>query len=175
MAIKPKGLIWLFACAVTAAEVPRPEVPENLKAPDTEVVLVKALGKGKQIYACKAKADNATQFEWVLARPDADLSDEQGAKIGRHYTGPTWEAADGSKVTGQVLQRANAPQPGAVPWLLLKAKTNEGTGKFSHVNYIQRVNTAGGVAPAGGCDQQHAGAETSVNYQADYYFYGPRP
>jgi len=175
MAMKPQGLIWLFAFGLVAAEIPRPEVPDNLQAPDTEVVLLKALGRGKQIYACKAKADNVTQFEWVLARPQADLLNEQDARIGKHYEGPTWEAADGSKVTGQVLQRANSPQPGAVPWLLLKAKTNEGTGTFGRVTYIQRVNTAGGTAPAEGCDQQHAGAEASVNYQADYYFYVPRP
>jgi hypothetical protein len=175
MTMKPQRLIWLLASCLVAAEIPPPEVPENLRAPDTEVVLLKALGKGRQIYACKAKADNQTQFEWVLARPQADLLNEQGTKIGKHYEGPTWEATDGSKVIGQVQQRANAPQPDAVPWLLLKAKTNLGTGTFGRVTYIQRVNTAGGVAPAGGCDQQHAGAEASVDYQADYYFYGPRP
>jgi len=175
MTMNPRSLTWLFAFGLAAAEISRPEVPENLKAPDTEVVLLKALGKGKQIYACKPKADNQTQFEWALARPQADLLNGQGAKIGKHYEGPAWEATDGSKVTGQVQQRADAAQPDAVPGLLLKAKTNEGTGTFGRVTYIQRVNTAGGAAPAGGCDQRHAGAEASVDYQADYYFYGPRP
>ena len=173
--MKAHGLIWLFAFGLVAAEIPRPEVPDNPKVPDTAVVLLKALGKGSQIYACKAKADSVTQFEWVLARPQADLLNEQDAKIGKHYEGPSWEATDGSRVTGQVEQRANAPRPDAVPWLLLKAKTNEGKGTFGRVTYIQRINTTGGTAPAGGCDQQHAGAEASVNYQADYYFYGPRP
>ena len=175
MTMKAHGLIWLFAFGVATAEILPPQVPESLKAPATELVLLKAVGKGKQIYACKAKVDNAAQFEWVLARPDADLLNDQGAKIGKHYAGPTWEAVDASKVVGQVQQRANAPQPEAVPWLLLKAKANEGTGKFSHVSYIQRVNTAGGVAPAGGCDKEHAGNEVSIDYHADYYFYGPRP
>lgn len=175
MTMKAQGLIWLCAVGMVAAEIPPPQVPESLKPPDTQIVLFKALGKGKQIYACKAKADNASQFEWALARPDADLWDGQGAKIGRHFAGPTWEATDGSKVIGQVQQRANSPQPDAVPWLLLKAKINEGTGKFSRVSYIQRVNTVGGTAPAAGCGNEHAGAEASSDYQADYYFYGPRP
>jgi hypothetical protein len=39
----------------------------------------------------------------------------QGKRIGGHYAGPTWEANDGSKVVGEVLQRADAPRPGAVP------------------------------------------------------------
>jgi len=173
MAMKLEVLTCLFAFSPVAAEVPAPQVPDNLRAPTTEVVLFKALGKGKQIYACKAQADS--QFAWVLARPDADLVDENGVKIGRHYEGPTWEAADGSKVIGQVIQRTNSPEAGAVAWLLLKAKENQGNGKFSHISYIQRVNTAGGVAPAGGCDQDHAGAEASIDYHADYFFYGPRP
>jgi len=173
--MKPHGLTCLLAFGLLAAEIPPPQVPENLKAPETEVVLLKAFGKGKQIYACKAKSDNAAQFEWVLARPDADLLDAQGAKLGKHYAGPTWEATDGSKVIGQVQQRANAPQPDAVPWLLLKAKSTQGVGTLGHVTYIQRVNTAGGVAPAGGCDKDHASAEVSIDYHADYYFYGPRP
>lgn len=175
MTRKPHALTWLFAFGLAAAEIPPPQIPENLKAPNTEVIILKALGKGRQIYTCKAKADNAAQFEWVLARPDAELWNEQGAKIGKHYAGPAWEATDGSQVIGQVLQRANSPQPDAVPWLLLKAKITQGTGTMGHVTYIQRVNTVGGVAPAGGCDKQHAGSEESVNYQADYYFYGPRP
>jgi len=169
------ALTGTFAIALAAAEIPPPQVPENLKAPDTEIVQLKALGRGRQIYVCKAKTENATQFEWVLARPQADLWNEHGEKIAKHYEGPAWEASDGSKVVGQVQQRADAPQPDAVPWLLLKAKTNDGAGAFGHVTYIQRVNTAGGAAPAVGCDQAHAGAEASVDYQADYYFYAPRP
>jgi hypothetical protein len=53
----------------------------------------------------------------------------------------------------------------------LKAKSNEGTGTFSKVTYIQRVDTAGGKAPSDGCDQAHADAEARVDYTAYYYFY----
>ena len=171
----PLGLIWHFSLALSAAEISPPQVPENLRAPSTEVVLLRATGKGKQIYACQAKADNSSQFDWVLARPQADLLNAEGEKIGKHYEGPTWEATDGSKVTGQVEQRASAPQPDAVPWLLLKAKASQGAGALGRVTYIQRVNTVGGAAPKVGCDPVHAGAEASVEYRADYYFYGPRP
>lgn len=78
----------------------------------------------------------------------------------------------GGKVTGEVQQRAQAPRAGAVPWLLLKAKTAEGPGTLGRVTYIQRVNTMGGAAPVEGCDQAHAGKGVAVDYQADYYFYG---
>lgn len=130
-----------------------------------------AFGKGKQIYACQPSPQDKAKFEWILEKPQADLLDGQGKRIGKHYEGPTWEAADGSKVTGEVQQRTQAPRVGAVPWLLLKAKTTEGAGAFARVTYIQRVNTMGGAAPAEGCDVAHAGRESAVDYQADYYFY----
>jgi len=164
----------LIACATAGAQIAPPQVPENLKAPDSEVVLLKVLGKGKQIYLCSAKPGAEGQFAWVLDRPQADLMDEKGAVIGKHYKGPIWEAADGSKVGGQVQQRASAPNANAVPWLLLKATSHEGSGTFARVSYIQRVDTEGGLAPAAGCDASHAGAEASVDYQATYLFYVAR-
>jgi hypothetical protein len=166
---------FLFlAAGLIAAEISPPHVPENLKVPGAESVVLKALGRGKQIYACQAAAAHPAIFQWVLEKPQADLLDERGKKIGRHYEGPAWEATDGSKVIGEVRERAKAPREGAVPWLLLKAKSTEGAGTFGRVTYIQRVDTVGGVAPAGGCDQSHAGAEVAIDYQATYYFYAPR-
>jgi hypothetical protein len=148
-----------------------PAVPDNLKVPNGQMVLLKALGQGAQIYACVAKAGGPTQFAWVFKTPEADLMGDEGKRIGRHYAGPTWEANDGSKVVGEVQQRADAPRPGAVPWLLLKAKSNQGDGTFKRVTYIQRVNTEGGTAPRYGCDTQHSDAEVRVDYKATYYFY----
>ena len=162
------GWLGLSALALAAAAV-----PNNLKVPAGQMVLLKAVGQGVQIYACGAKAGDPNQFEWVFKAPEADLVGDTGEKIGRHYAGPTWEANDGSKVVGEVLERADAPRPGAVPWLLLKAKSNQGDGTFKSVTYIQRVNTEGGSAPKEGCDARHGGAEVRVNYKATYYFYAP--
>jgi Protein of unknown function (DUF3455) len=150
-----------------------PQVPDNLKVPDGQAVLLKALGKGVQIYDCKATLVDPGKFEWSFKAPEADLTNEHGDKIAKHYAGPTWEANDGSKIVGEVQQKADAPTPGAVPWLLLKAKANEGTGMFAKVSYIQRVDTEGGVAPAAGCDQAHVNTEARVDYRANYYFYVP--
>ena len=100
------------------------------------------------------------------------MFDQSGARIGRHYAGPTWESADGSRVVGEVEQRSAVQ--GAIPWLLLRAKSNEGTGVFASVKYIQRVDTVGGVAPSSGCDAAHADAEARVDYSANYDFYGAR-
>lgn len=152
-------------------DIPRPTVPKILEAPAGEKVILVGHATGVQIYVCKAKADDPSMFEWSFKAPEADLRNEQGKKIAKHYAGPTWEASDGSKVIGDVRQKADAPKPGAVPWLLLKAKSNEGAGTFGKLTYIQRVDTEGGVAPAAGCDQAHTNTEARVDYKANYYFY----
>jgi len=172
---KASSLVFAFCLIAMVGgkheSVPPPQVPDGLKAPEGQVVLLKAQGHGVQIYTCKASANDPNSFAWSFKAPEADLIDEQGNNIGRHYAGPTWEAGDGSKVTGVVLQKAEAPQAGAIPWLLLKAKSHEGSGTFGRALYIQRVDTVGGVAPVTGCDQAHLNKEVRVDYRADYYFY----
>jgi hypothetical protein len=165
-------LVALAACASTPAPRPAAGIPENLRVPEGEPLLLRAVARGAQIYTCKAKAAEPATFEWTLKAPEAELFDEGGAKIGHHYAGPTWESTDGSRVAGEVVQRS--PVPGAVPWLLLRAKSNEGAGTLSGVHYVQRVDTVGGVAPSTGCDAAHADAEARVEYSANYDFYGTR-
>src|SRR5260370_13018081 len=135
--------------------VGQPQAPENLRVPDGQRVLLKALGKGVQIYECKATAADPGKFDWAFKAPEADLTNKHGKKIGKHYAGPTWEANDGSKVVGAVLQKADAPRPGAVHWLLLKARTNEGTGTFAGGTYIQRVDTGARMPPPPASNHPH--------------------
>jgi hypothetical protein len=115
----------LIAIGIVVAFLPRPIPPPtvsgNLKDPDGQVVLLKALGKGVHIYTCKAKSDDPCQFEWTFKAPEADLLDNKVKKICRHYAGPIWEANDGRKVVGEVTAPADAPDARAVSWLLLIA------------------------------------------------------
>ena len=168
------GILFAISSATSVMAVPPPKAKDIIRVPDGQTVVLKALGKGVQIYACKATAADPGKFEWSFKEPEADLTNKKGKKIGKHYGGPTWEASDGSRVVGEVLKKADAPRTGAVPWLLLKAKTNEGNGTFARVTYIQRVDTDGGVAPSAGCDQAHINTEARIDYEANYYFYGPK-
>ena len=77
-----------------------------------------------------------------------------------------------AKVVGQVLERAT-PDPNAIPWLLLKAKSTDGPGIFAEVTYIQRVNTVGGKAPTAPGD--YVGELVRVPYTAEYFFYRADP
>jgi hypothetical protein len=106
--------------------------------------------------------------------PDAELFDAHGKLIGRHGAGPFWQATDGSRIIGAVKAKADAPVAGAVPWLLLATKSNGPEGSFSKVTAIQRVNTAGGMAPAAGCASELAGTRVRIPYTAEYYFFTNR-
>jgi len=149
----------------------QPALPDLtvLAVPDGQVLLFRARGKGVQIYPC----DPAT-CTFGPAHPEAILLTDDGDLI-HHSKGPTWQAADGSLVTGKVVQKVPAPADNAIPWLLLSA-TPGGTpdGKLSNVSFIHRVYTQYGNAPSAGCDPADAGAETPVFYEAEYYFYAPQ-
>jgi hypothetical protein len=145
--------------------------PSNLDVPDHNALLFTTYATGVQTYVCKARPDDATRFQWTFVAPTADLWNPAGEKVGTHYAGPTWEAADGSKVAAKVVERADAAAPGAIPWLLLEATDRTGSGVFGEVSYIQRLETVGGIAPADGCDQAAAGTERAIEYTAQYAFY----
>ena len=69
--------------------VSRPAVPDEIKAPANEEVVLQARASGAQIYVCQRGADG--KMGWTLKAPEADLHDEQGAIIGRHFAGPYLE------------------------------------------------------------------------------------
>jgi hypothetical protein len=163
----------LVSCAAQAA--PAAAIPEAIKAPAGQTISLELQATGVQIYECKSTKDDATKFEWAFKGPEAELFDNAGISVGKHYGGPTWESADGSKVVGEVKARDNGPDAKAIPWLLLSAKSNSGSGVFGAVQSIQRVSTSGGKAPADGCSAALAGKLVRVGYTAAYYFYSAKP
>ena len=159
-------LLGLVACA-SAPQAP--EVPASLRPPAGQVLHLEALASGVQIYDCAAKPDGSG-LAWAFRAPEATLVDRAGKPLGKHYAGPTWEGLDGAKVVGEVKSRDPGPTPAtAIPWLLLAAKSNAGSGGFAETKSIQRVATAGGVAPVGACTTE--GQSLRSPYTATYYFY----
>jgi hypothetical protein len=122
--------------------------------PDGQHEILKATGKGVQIYSCQ----NA---QWVFQAPEATLFNAAGVEIGTHSAGPVWKFKDGRSVKGQVAAKHDAPAASDIPWLLLKA---DGAG----FEYIRRTETHGGIAPAGSCE---SGKTVRVPYSATYTFY----
>lgn len=169
------GLALLGGCTGLGLPMPasEPEVPAALRPGADQKLLQVVPARGVQIYECRLKA-NAAGYEWALVAPEAELFDERGRRIGRHYVGPHWEAEDGSRIAGTLKARAEAPAAGAIPWLLLQARSEGGEGTFSRVSSVQRIHTVGGVAPAAGCSAAKAGATARVPYTADYVLFVPR-
>jgi hypothetical protein len=152
--------------AVAADLVSQSSIPAELRVPDGFTRVLTSVGRGFQIYDC---VDSAWKFREPLA---AIIDSRTGKLVAVHYVGPTWQSIrDGSKVVAAVKARVDAPNPQHdIPWLLLQATSNAGSGQFGKVQYIQRLETEGGVAPSGACT---SGQSASVPYQATYDFWAP--
>ena len=146
---------------------PAPELP----APVCDEVNVPAGNRAiAHVYASGVQIYRWTGTNWLFIAPAAVLFADpcHEAQVGIHYAGPTWEASDGSKVTGVRLAGCT-PDRGAIPWLRLGATSAPKEGRFARLTYIQRINTIGGTAPAE--PGAFIGDEARVPYTTEYYFY----
>jgi hypothetical protein len=135
------AVLGIIANTCVAGTAATPTVPERLQVPLNEELALQVRAAGAQIYMCTAMPDSS-RFEWAHMAPEAALFDSDGNKIGSHYAGPTWELVDGSKVAGRIVAHVDAPDHAAIPWLLLDATSNAGTGRLAGVSSIQRIDTA---------------------------------
>ena len=156
-------LLLLAACAST----PPLNLPPQLDPGPQAQLAATVSAIGVQVYECRAASAGAAP-SWTFVAPEARLFDATGRLIGSHGAGPHWLADDGSRLLGRVTARADAPLPGAIPWLLLATSSEAPHGRFGGVTHIQRVQTQGGVAPATGCEAATIGAQSRVPYTADY-------
>jgi len=153
--------VAVAACIALPAVAQTPEAvtPKGVKP----VMTLK--GSGPLTYECK---NTDGKFAWAGPSPNAKLIDKAGKDVGKYVAGPTWELADGSKVTGKQVATAPAAA-GSIPLQLVEA--SGGTKQFEGVTNIQRINTAGGVAPKDACDAKAVGTKKEVMYTADYVFF----
>jgi hypothetical protein len=148
-----------------------PHVPRELAPPAGHVVHAVLKAKGVQIYGCTGGA-------WTLLEPAASLTGVTVRPAKRvtalHYRGPSWQSdQDGSLLEGDGASAVRAPSshPDSIPQLRITTKSTRGEGLFGKVTYIQRLDTVGGLAPAGSC----AGSRTTaVPYRAVYRFFVAR-
>jgi Protein of unknown function (DUF3455) len=167
--------LQIALCAAIAGCASAPPAPGPLRVPADQTLIKELHATGVQIYECQPAKNDPSKFEWSFKAPEASLMTKGGRNAGRHYAGPTWEATDGSRVVGEVIANSPSTKPNSIAQLLLRAKATAGNGLFTHVQYIQRLNTAGGGAPSVvGCGKEQAGQQLRASYAADYVFYGAR-
>ncbi len=177
-----------------AGGIPTPNVPFNIKVPAGNNVFFVGHAVGTQNYVCLPSGDSV---KFVLFTPQATLFSDDEKQVTTHFFSPnpfengtirpTWQhSRDSSAVWAHVNDGDSSTDAsfvalGAVPWVKLtvtKPGTENGpTGgdTLTKTTFIQRINTAGGVAPATGCTAAaDVGHEAFVHYTADYFFYTDR-
>src|ERR1700733_1825507 len=165
-----RNLYLLLAVAVSVTAVA--QVQTSTDPPPGQRAIITVTGKGVQIYECQL-VGNVPQ--WVFQAPDASLYDAAGAKVGVHGAGPSWRYFDGSSVKGEVVAKSASPESTAIPWLLLKAVNDDGSGILTKAEFIRRSDTHNGNAPTTGCDAKHVSATSRVPYTATYTFFSAKP
>jgi hypothetical protein len=164
------SLHLLFFATLSVAAVAQVQTPTD--PPPGQHAIITVTGKGVQIYECQLVASAP---QWVFQAPDASLFDASGSKVGVHGAGPSWRYFDGSSVKAEVVAKGASPEPTSIPWLLLKATSDDSSGIMARVEFIRRSDTHGGIAPATGCDAKHLSTVSRVPYTATYTFYSAKP
>jgi hypothetical protein len=170
--LKP-SLFFVVAIALSGCATNAPLVPYAVRATQSERPLLQLLAEGTQAYQC---TETTSGPEWKFKGPTAVLKTANGAQLGTHYAGPTWEFTDGSKVVGTAISSAPAADRKSIPRLMLAAKLHEGQGLFADVDAVQRLATHGGQPPSITCEKGELGKRIDVPYTATYVFLteGPR-
>jgi hypothetical protein len=125
--------------------------------------------QGVQIYACTKQSDGTFAFTQDNVRADlARGISHFFAKPGPAGP-PEWLAHDRSAVTGAVLARTPNGAGNIAELDIAATQVGRSHGLLAGVDEILRLNTVGGVAPAGPCDPA-VQPRAEVNYHADYVF-----
>jgi hypothetical protein len=180
------GILALVgSAAVTAADEPAPTVPANLQVPAGNRAYLTTHATGTQNYICLGAG-----LPWTFLGPQATVFNDEGEQALHHYLSPnpveggiaraTWRhSADTSTVWALAVASSTDPDyvaPGSVAWLLLQVVGTESGphhgDRMVRTTFIHRVNTLGGIAPAGACPG--VGARAFVPYETDYVFYRAR-
>ncbi|MGL4961603.1 MAG: DUF3455 domain-containing protein [Inquilinus sp.] len=142
--------------------------PAALKPADAHLLFT-AKASGVQIYRSNAEAGGA--LHWELEAPLARLTGG-GHTVIYHYADPSWEAADGSKVSRDPavpVASVKPADPADIPSLLITVAADPAPGILAHVAYVERLATHGGVAPS--TPPVRPGTRIGIPYTATYAFF----
>jgi hypothetical protein len=177
-----------------AVQVTPPSVPAGIEVQAGHKAFLEGHAVGTQNYVC---VPSGSGFAWTLFAPEATLFGDGGKQLTTHFFSPdpdpsdkgairaTWlHSRDSSRVWAKLVPNGSSDDPrfvapGAIAWLKLeRVGTAVGPGggdTLARTSFVQRLNTAGGSAPADGCaGAADVGKKAFVPYSADYFFYRPR-
>jgi hypothetical protein len=124
--------------------------------------------RGEQIYACTKQADGT--FAFTQHNVSATLQTGIAHSFVKDDAGPPqWVSRDNSAVTGKLISKTPNGAANIAELDLELTQSGAPTGQLANAVEVLRLNTVGGVAPAGACDP-HGKSIAKVPYQADYLF-----
>ena len=124
--------------------------------------------RGEQIYACTQQADGT--FAFTQHNVSAVLQGGIAHSFVKDAVGPPqWVSRDRSAVTGKVLNRTPNGTGNIAELELELTQSGAPIGQLANAVLVLRLNTVGGLAPAGACDPQKQPIAKSP-YEADYLF-----
>ena len=150
-------------------------IPDSLKVPEGNSLVLQTFARGLQIYEVKRSATDPNVYAWVNIAPSATLYTNPNFtnQVINHFAGPSWKFIKGPEKGETVVAKKVSgvtPDATAIQWLLLKAVDSLSTPNIK-ITFVQRICTVGGLAPTTGADAAHLGTLDSVPYTASYLFY----
>ena len=146
--------VALAFCASSA----RADDSAGLAPPQPATPVLSTTAAGLQVYV---RLRCRTQARVGVPAPGSDAVRRERHARRPAWHGPSWEALDGSRITGKKLAEAPSARPGSIPQLLLAATpaatdAKATAGTLAGVRFVQRLDTAGGMPPDATCSTEHA-------------------
>jgi hypothetical protein len=167
-----------FYVNLHTADFPDGAVRGQLHAMPVQLNLQKAINQnqnhpvveGDQIYSC-TRQDSDGSFKFTPVNVDTVLTGGIQHTYVKPGPGgsPQWIAPDNSAVTGKAVDTIYNGANNIPELVLAATQSGAPDGQLSSTHAILRLDTIGGVAPAGTCDPSTQ-AVTAVPYSADYLF-----
>ena len=161
------GLVFASVQSIRADDsIMSPDIPpqcSNLQVPFGNKITSHLYALGVQVYRW-----NGTSWDFVAPIAYLYANNSYQEKVGFHYADRTGGSKSGSKVVAAKLADCSTDS-NSIPWLLLQTVSTEGSGIFTKVTYIQRINTQGGLSPT--TPGSFIGEVAKIPYTAEYYFY----
>jgi hypothetical protein len=184
--------------AYAGDDIVLPPMPGNIQVPAGNEPFLLGHGVGTQNYVC---LPSSAGVAYKLFTPEATLFDDNKEQLITHFFSPNpdetnlnpglvaigpirvaWQhSRDASTVWGEVKSGDSSTDaafvaPNAIPWLkVTKVGVDAGPAGgdiLTQTTFIQRLKTAGGVAPSTGCSSTlDVGHQAFVPYTAEYVFY----
>lgn len=137
-----------------------------IEPPDESQETLRLEASGEQIFRCSRDSQG---WYWKFEAPNAYLFDPvTNQAVAKHGYQFAFVHNDGSALTARI--KHVEPVPGHLSNALFVTQSNDRSGAFNNVRYVQRLNTQGGM-PKSRCVESQQGKYLRIPFSAEFVFY----